>query len=112
MSILYFLFFLKSRHSIGHGIPMVATSPIQNDLSNLSTSNQVEIQTTSNIYQNNWKNVNEYGLGGGLLHNLHKSPYEDMMNFGSDEEDCFDNLSGNDDSVSSVGMDETRIQQL
>ena len=111
---------------------MVATSPVQNDLSNLSTSNQVEIQTSSNIYQNNslsWKSVNEYNLGseiGNLMNgrlnnnsnlslgNLHKNSYDEMMNFASDEEDCFDNLSdqGNEDSISSVGIDETRIQQL
>ena len=112
---------------------MVATSPIQNDLSNLSSTNQVEIQTSSNIYQNNnlsWKS--EYNIGpeiGNLmkgrlnnnnnslvLTNLHKNAYHDeMMGFASDEEDCFDNLSdqgGNEDSLSSVGLDETRIQQL
>ena len=130
---IFFLSFLQSRQSIGHGIPMVATSPIQNDLSNLSSTNQVEIQTSSNIYQNNnlsWKS--EYNIGpeiGNLMNgrlnnnnnslvltNLHKNAYHDeMMGFASDEEDCFDNLSdqgGNEDSLSSVGLDETRIQQL
>ena len=112
---------------------MVATSPVQNELSNLSTTNQVEIQTSSNIYQNNnlsWKSANEYNISAGteignlmnsrvnntnlVMSNLHKSPYDEMMNFASDEEDCFDNLSeqGNEDSISSIGMDETRIQQL
>jgi hypothetical protein len=40
--------------------------------------------------------------------------YDQMMAFQSDEEDCFDQLSdqGGDDSVSSVGLDDTRIQQL
>jgi hypothetical protein len=42
------------------------------------------------------------------------SNYDQMMGFQSDEEDCFDQLSdqGGDDSVSSVGLDDTRIQQL
>ena len=122
----------KNRQTIGHGIPMVASSPVRNDINNLGPGNQVEIQPSASAYQTSamsWKTMNEYSLNGmndiNLTHGM-TSPngrqsmqhtnvaYDQMISFGSDEEDCFDNLSdqGNDDSVSSNGIDETRIQQL
>lgn len=108
---------------------MVATSPVRNDINNLGAPNQVEIQQTSAAYQSStmpWKTMNEFSMNGlGDMNNpmghsmtspngrqMH-SAYDQMINFGSDEEDCFDQLSDNgDDSVSSVGLDDSRIQQL
>lgn len=107
---------------------MVATSPMQNDISNLGTANQVDIQTTSNIqYHQTWKNLNDFqnnstdmnnlinNINSGRSNALANNSYEQLMNFASDEDDCFDALSdqANDDSVSSVGgVEDTRIQQL
>jgi hypothetical protein len=122
----------KNRQTIGHGIPMVASSPVRNDMNSLGPGNQVEIQPSASAYQTSamsWKSINDYSLNGmndiNLTHGM-TSPngrqsmqhtnvaYDQMISFGSDEEDCFDNLSdqGNDDSISSNGIDETRIQQL
>ena len=112
---------------------MVATSPVRNDMNNLGPGSQVEIQSSATAYQSNsmsWKTMNDFGMNG--LNDMNNSmghsisspnsrqmgqpggPYDQMMGFGSDEEDCLDNFSdnGGDDSVSSVGFDETRIQQL
>ncbi|CAF0816578.1 unnamed protein product [Brachionus calyciflorus] len=105
----------KNRQSIGHGIQMVATSPMRNDIGNLGPGSQVEIQQSANAYQNSlgW---NLHGMGDmGQMGQYNHSNYDQMMGFGSDEEDCFDQMSdqGGDDSVSSVGgLDDTRIQQL
>ena len=110
---------------------MVATSPIRNDINNLGAPNQVEIQQSASAYQSSslaWKTMTEYNLNGGagssdqmnggqMMHDaarqMHANSY-DHMNFGSDEEDCFDQLSdqAGDDSESSVGLDDSRIQQL
>lgn len=120
----------KNRPTIGHGIPMVANSPVRNDMSVLGPGNQVEIQSSATAYQANslsWK-MSEFGMNGlndmnnSIGHSISSpnsrqmhsgSGYDQMMNFGSDEEDL-DQFSdqGGDDSVSSVGFDETRIQQL
>ena len=57
--------------------------------------------------------MTEYGMNNGDL--ISNSGYDHMMGFGSDEEDCYDQLSdqGGDDSASSVGgLDDSRIQQL
>lgn len=112
---------------------MIAGSPLRNDINNLGPGSQVEMQHTSNAYlhhhQSNhalsWKQMTEgYNLSSQLMDsngnptnqngNLMHSNYDQMMGFQSDEEDCFDQLSdqGGDDSVSSVGLDDTRIQQL
>jgi hypothetical protein len=136
---------------------MIATSPLQNDISNLGTQNQVDIQTTSNSYNNThqshinssqqahvqWmsnstNNPNTYQQQtqlGTHHHNHHHqqqqlqnqyqtnpnmritSSYDQIMSFGSDEDDCFDNFSDNgDDSISSSGggLDDnsTKFQHL
>ena len=114
---------------------MIAGSPLRNDINNLGPGSQVEMDHTANAYlhhQSNhltWKQMSDgYNLNGQLMDNGGTSsgmsnpnqsgqlmpPYDQMMGFQSDEEDCFDQLSdqGGDDSVSSVGLDDTRIQQL
>jgi hypothetical protein len=129
---IYFLFLcFKNRQSIGHGIPLVASSPIQNDISSLGPASQIEVQPVG-LYQPNgitWKQMSDYALGNGPPSTDHGNPvinpagrlngnpnmvhqsYDHMMGFGSDEDDCFDMSDQNDnDSMSSA--DETRIQQL
>lgn len=99
---------------------MVASSPVRNDINNLGPGSQVEIQQSATAYQASamgWSmGMNGLGDMGGMNDNGRQMhTYDQMMGFGSDEEDCFDQLSdqGGDDSVSSVGgLDDTRIQQL
>ena len=66
-------------------------------------------QTSSQMMQHQHHMQHQNMGGGGPA-----GAYDQMMGFQSDEEDCFDQLSdqGGDDSVSSVGLDDTRIQQL
>ena len=108
---------------------MVATSPVRNDINNLGAPNQVEIQQAAAAYQSNslaWKTMTEFNMNGGvagggvdmsnggqMCHDPRQMGAYEHMNF-SDEEDCFDQLSdqGGDDSESSVGLDDSRIQQL
>lgn len=105
-------------------MPMVASSPVHNDINNLGAPNQVEIQQSSAAYQSSslaWKTMTEFNLNGlndingQMMHQqMHAASY-DHMNFGSDEEDCYDQLSdqGVDDSDdSNGGLDDSRIQQL
>lgn len=99
---------------------MIATSPVRNDINNLGPGAHVEIQQSATAYQSStmsW-NLNMNGLGD--MNNpmdpgrqMHPSAYDQMMGFGSDEEDCYDQLSDQGDDSSSVGgLDDTRIQQL
>lgn len=99
---------------------MIASSPIRNDISNLHGGQQVEMQRTSQAYasMSAWgmSDSSGPGTGNGMVHNQ-LSAYDQQLisGFASDEEDCFDQLSdtgGGDDSVSSVGLDDSRIQQL
>ena len=101
----------------------MASSPVRNDINNLGAPNQVEIQQSAAAYQSSslaWKTMTEFnlnGLGdinGQMCHDGRQMQSYDHMNFGSDEEDCFDQLSdqGGDDSESSGGLDDSRIQQL
>lgn len=114
-------FYFKNRQSIGHGIQMVASSPMRNDINNLGPGSQIEIQQSATAYQNsmNWNlpmgAMNDMGQLGQDGRQLHHSGYDQIMGFGSDEEECYDQMSdqNGDDSVSSVGgLDDTRIQQL
>ena len=109
---------------------MVATSPVRNDINALGSGSQVEMQQTSQAYHHQssnasalaWKQqLSEFGLAdmGSSHHHHHHHPMASYEmgdgGFGSDEEDCFDQMSdqGGDDSASSVGgLDDTRIQQL
>lgn len=100
---------------------MVATSPIRNDINNLGPGSQIEIQQSATAYQNsmNWNlpmnGMNEMSHLGHDSRQMHHAGYEQMMGFGSDEEECYDQMSdqNGDDSVSSVGaLDDTRLQQL
>jgi hypothetical protein len=103
-------------------MPMVASSPVRNDINNLGAPNQVEIQQSAAAYQSSslaWKTMTEFnlhGMGDGqMMHQQMHSASYDHMNFGSDEEDCFDQLSdqgGDDSEESSGGLDDSRIQQL
>jgi hypothetical protein len=59
------------------------------------------------------------GVGGGGVgsggRQMHSNSFDQLINFTSDEEESFDQMSdqGGDDSTSSVGMDDSsRIQQL
>ena len=113
---------------MSHGIPMIASSPIRNDISNLQGGSQIEMQQTNQAYSSmTWKGmVSEFSSGlasaiGNDMHHMHhhnqlnsSSVYDQMIGFASDEEDCFDQLSDgqNDDSESSVGLEDSRIQQL
>jgi hypothetical protein len=99
-------------------------------MSNMGSANQIEMQSASTLYTPNgmpWtKQVTDYcthsaDINGHVLNQanrmqnigsvVHQS-YEQVMGFGSDEDDCYDNMSdqNGDDSMSSV--DDTRIQQL
>lgn len=98
---------------------MIASSPMRNDIGNLHGGQQVEMQHTSQAYasMSAWAmSDSSGGTGNGMVHNQLSAYDQQLMSgFASDEEDCFDQLSdaaGGDDSVSSVGLDDTRIQQL
>lgn len=103
---------------------MVATSPVRNDINNLGPGNQVEIQQASAAYQTSnmpWKTLGDYGSMGGMNGGSGSDmggasgSYDQLMSFASDEEDCFDPLSdqgGDDSGDGSVGLEDSRIQQL
>ena len=109
---------------------MIATSPVRNDINNLGPGSQIEMQQSCTAYQQSsmqWAHINGYGDQNNPMahhHNNHhgmhhphsQSAYDQLMGFsGSDEEDCFDQMSdaNGDDSVSSEEeLNDSRIQKL
>ena len=95
---------------------------MRNDISNLQPGQSIEMQQTNQAYASmNWKGMADFDQGGNNpndpMNPGHMSAYDHqlMSGFASDEEDCFDQLSdtgGADDSISSIGLEDSRIQQL
>ena len=100
---------------MSHGIPMIASSPMRNDIGNMQPGQQIEMQSTNQAYSSmNWKSM-DFNPSGDMSHQMSAYDHQLMSGFASDEEDCFDQLSdagGGDDSVSSVGLEDSRLQQL
>jgi len=88
---------------------MIASSPMRNDINNLPPGHQIEMQHTSQAYASmSWSGHNGDQLG-------HAGMYEHQINmsgFGSDEEDCYDQMSDADGNGDDSSLDDTRLQQL
>jgi len=97
---------------MSHGIPMIASSPMRNDISNLQPGQQIEMHHANQAYASmSWPG--QSGVGGEQL--SHSGMYDHQINmsgFGSDEEDCFDQMSDGDGAGDDSSLDDTRLQQL
>ena len=79
----------KVLNSLNHGIPLIASSPVSNDMNmGLPPPSLVQVQYHSG---GPWKTFNAYPPGHPMHHQQHQQSYHDLAGFGSeDDSTCFD----------------------